>query len=810
MSGGPRVLSAHCDIRRYPAADIPARGQEIQAKANETVWQTSCPLFVKTMGAAAEGKRIRIRGTVQGVGFRPWVYRIAIASGVRGRVRNDSSGVTIDAFGDERALDDFEHALHLSPPPAARIAEFNTIDIPDEPVPGFVIEHSAPTPERRVSIPPDLATCDDCVRDILDPSNRRYRYAFTNCTNCGPRFTIATDAPYDRAVTTMAPFEMCAPCRQEYEDVLDRRFHAQPTACPVCGPQLRVVRLEPDTARRTSIDPIDEAAHALADGLIVAVKGIGGFHLACDATSESAVRRLRARKHRDEKPLAVMVRTIEAAESLAHLSLFHRELLQSVERPIVLAERRAGSALAPSIAPRNRQIGLMLPYSPLHHLLLADVQRPLVMTSGNLSDEPIAFTNDDAVKRLGGIADIILVHDRAIHTRCDDSVAAVVAGAPLLMRRSRGYVPRAVRLPQRVAGPVLATGALLKNTFCLASADQAFLGPHIGDLENLETFDSYTEAIERFQRFVDIRPELVACDMHPDYMSTQYAASRSEPVIQVQHHHAHVVAVMAEHGVTGPAIGLAYDGTGFGTDGTSWGGEVLLATPSRFERLATFRALALAGGDRAVREPWRVAVALLLDAFDGVLPPTCDRLMRSVTESERHALAHLITHDVQVSRARGVGRYFDGFGALFLDRRRSAYEGQVALEWNQVALVGVRRSYPFDLDDRRDPLEIDLRPATRAAVHDALDGVDVGEIAAAFHNTLAAATAAVVARASARVGRLPVVASGGCFQNARLAESVRTALGGFDVRLHSQVPPGDGGIALGQAVVADAVASGRT
>ena len=770
------------------------------------------------MGTVAVGKRIRIRGTVQGVGFRPWVYRVAVQSGVRGRVRNDSSGVTIDAFGDSGTLDAFEHALHSSHPPAARIAEFDTVAIPSEPVDGFVIEHSEPAVERRVSIPPDLATCDDCVRDIFDPANRRYRYAFTNCTNCGPRFTIATDAPYDRAATTMAPFEMCGPCRHEYEDVLDRRFHAQPTACPTCGPTLEVIRLTtpvvgskdptPRTVGGATTDPIAEAAQAIADGLIVAVKGIGGFHLACDATSEAAVQRLRARKHRDEKPLAVMVRTIEDAEALADLRPVHHRMLLSAERPIVLANRRADSPLAPSIAPRNRRVGLMLPYSPLHHLLLADVGRPLVMTSGNVSDEPIAFANDDAVKRLGGIADLVVVHDREIHTRCDDSVATVVAGAPLIIRRSRGYVPRAIALRTPVDRAVLATGALLKNTFCLAAGTQAFPGPHIGDLENLETYVAFASAIDRFQRFVDIRPELVACDMHPDYMSTLYAETRGEKVVRVQHHHAHVVSAMAEHGLTGPVIGIAYDGTGFGTDGTSWGGEVLLATPVSFERLATFRSIALVGGDRAVREPWRIAVALLLDAFDGVLPPVTERLMRAVGGSERETMASLVLKSVQVSRARGVGRYFDGFGALFLDRRRAAFEGQVALEWNQVAEPAHTRSYPFDIDERCAPIEVDLRPTLRAAVAEAERGVRAGEIAAVFHNTLAVATAAVVARAAMRVGRLPVVASGGCFQNARLAESVRKALTAFDVRLHSQVPPGDGGIALGQAVVANAVATG--
>ena len=758
------------------------------------------------MASAAEGRRIRISGTVQGVGFRPWVYRTAVASGVTGRVWNDPAGVTIEAFGSQATLRAFEQALRGPLPPAAHIDDIRETEIPLEPSAAFSIVRSASAAEHQVSIPPDLATCAACVEDIFDPSNRRYRYAFTNCTNCGPRFTIATDAPYDRAATTMAPFEMCAACRREYEDVGDRRFHAQPVACPACGPALSIVRCGAPTESEPGghADVIAEAAHALRHGLIVAVKGIGGFHLACDATSEDAVSRLRARKHREEKPLAVMVRSLEDAALYAHLSDVHREMLQSPERPIVLVEKRPGTALAPSLAPGNRQIGLMLPYSPLHHLLLADAGCPLVMTSGNRSDEPIAFTNDDAVARLGGIADLIVVHNRDIHTRCDDSVATVVAGAPMLIRRSRGYVPRAITLRHAVGRPVLATGAALKNTFCLAAGTQAFLGPHIGDLENLETYDSYVTAIERFQRFVDIRPEFVACDAHPDYLSTMYAEGLGRPLIRVQHHHAHVVSAMAEHGLQGPVIGLAYDGTGYGFDETVWGGEVMLVTPASFVRLATFRPLSLVGGDAAVHEPWRAALALVLDAFDGVLPDDVLTMLASVPEAEMQRMASLVRAGVQVSRARGVGRYFDAFGALFLNRRRAAFEGQIALAWNQVANPDVSRTYPFDLHELEEPCEIDLRPAVRAAVADFRSGTTAGYIAAAFHNTLASATAATVRSAALRAGTVPVVASGGCFLNARLAESVRAALSDFDVRLHAHVPPGDGGIALGQAVVADA------
>jgi hydrogenase maturation protein HypF len=760
--------------------------------------------------AAVEGRRIRIQGIVQGVGFRPWVYRTAVGAGVTGRVLNDSSGVTIDAFADHHTLDRFEASLHASPPPAARITAFVTSAIAPEALTRFVIVSSERGEERQVSIPPELATCDECVAEIFDPSSRRFRYAFTNCTNCGPRFTIATDVPYDRPATTMAPFVMCEACRREYEDVGDRRFHAQPIACPACGPTLTLHTS--DGAAVPVPDPIERAAAELNYGRIVALKGLGGFHLACDATSPQALAVLRGRKRRDQKPFAVMVRTLADAEALAVLDDEERRLLLSPERPIVLAPKRPGAALAPEVAPRNEWVGVMLPYTPLHHLLLADAGRPLVMTSGNLSAEPIAYQNDEAVTRLRGIADFFLLHDRNIETRCDDSVALVVAGRPTVIRRSRGYVPRSVSLSTPVAQPVLACGALLKNTFCIASGEHAFLGPHIGDLENLETYLSYTTAVQKLERFLQVRPAVVACDLHPDYLSSAYARSRPEPVkVAVQHHHAHVVAAMAEHHLDGPVIGLAYDGTGYGTDGTSWGGELLVDTAAEFTRDSTFRPLPLAGGDLAVREPWRIALALIIDAFGADPPAQVLRLFDHIPSRELAFVRKLIVRGLQSPLAHGVGRYFDAFGALFLQRRVAAYEGQVALEWNQAADPDVRAALPFDLDEQAAPCQLDLRPAIRAAVFDWAHGEAPSTIAAMFHNTLAAATTLLVRRAAARVGRLTVVASGGCFQNARLAESIRDALvPEFDVRLHEQVPPGDGGIALGQAVAADAMMRTRT
>ena len=565
------------------------------------------------------GRRIDIRGIVQGVGFRPWVFRLAGVHGLGGWVRNDARGVTIEAFGPPPALDAFVAALQRTPPPAAHIDELIAVPIAWRPAAAFDIVASAPSTNRRVSIPADLATCTDCLREIRDPADRRYGYPFTNCTNCGPRFTIAADIPYDRPNTTMAPFVMCPACQAEYGSPSDRRFHAQPNACPACGPRLWLAG--PDGREIAGPDPIAAAAEAVSRGLVLAVKGLGGFHLACDATNPDAVALLRARKRRDEKPFAVMAVDLAEAETLALLDDEERRLLLSVERPIVLARRRAPAPIADGVAPGNPLVGLLLPYTPLHHLLLEVVRRPLVMTSGNLSDEPLAYRNEEAIARLAGVANRFLLHDRDIDTRCDDSVARVVAGAPMVLRRSRGYVPRGIPAHGCFAEPVLACGALLKNTFCFGAGGTAYLGPHIGDLENLETFDAYEHAIGRMERFLGVRPAIIAHDLHPDYLSTRYANSRPEtPKVGVQHHHAHVCAAMAEHGLGGPVIGVAYDGTGLGTDGAAWGGEILVADYTRVARVATFRPIRLAGGDRAIRQVWRQAVALLDDAFGGEGP----------------------------------------------------------------------------------------------------------------------------------------------------------------------------------------------
>ena len=742
---------------------------------------------------------------MQGVGFRPWIFRLAHETGIAGQVSNDSRGVTIEAFGSDEALEDFVRGIRASPPPAADIRELDCLAIPHEPRREFVIVQSRPTPGLEVSIPPDLATCEDCRREVFDPRDRRHRYPFTNCTNCGPRFTIASQVPYDRPATTMAPFRMCAACQREYDDPRDRRFHAQPNACPACGPALTAVA--PSGERLGWPDPIQASARALAAGMIVAIKGLGGFHLACDATSPEAVRRLRRRKHRDEKPLAVMVKDAAEAEVLAWLTPLERGLLDSPERPIVLARRRAATRLAPEVAPGNPLVGLLLPYTPLHHLLLAEAGRPLVMTSGNLSDEPIATTNAEALEKLAGVADVFLLHDREIESRCDDSVVREIAGGPTVLRRSRGYVPRSFAMTRAFDRPVLACGAQLKNTFCIGTGRAAYLGPHIGDLETLETVAAFEAAVERFERFLEVSPEVVAHDLHPLYASTAYALGRRGRKIAVQHHHAHVASAMAEHGLPGPVIGVAYDGTGYGTDGTSWGGEVLHAGLTGFERLATFRPIALAGGDLAIRQVWRVALAALEDAFEGAPPLERLALFWQADPGQVAFVRQMLRERVHAPLARGVGRWFDAFGALGVARAEARYEGQVALEWNLVADPVERGAYEWAIDRSRPQPEIDLRPSLRAAVGDLLAGRGAPLVSARFHNTLAEATASLVAEARQRAGDLPIVLTGGCFQNALLAERVLERLGPHArVFLHRRVPPGDGGIALGQAVIASAIA----
>ncbi|MGH3438849.1 MAG: carbamoyltransferase HypF, partial [Sciscionella sp.] len=572
---------------------------------------------------------VRVTGVVQGVGYRPFVHALATRYRLAGQVGNDTAGVFIDAEGPSGAIDGFLTALRSEAPPLAEVERVTVRRSSPSGHTGFIIAASDAGGERTTLVSADSATCADCLTELADPTDRRYRYPFINCTNCGPRFTIVRDVPYDRPLTTMAGFTMCPPCAREYHDPTDRRFHAQPVCCPECGPRMELL-----DARREVLDgeAIAAAARLLREGKVLAVKGLGGYHLAVDAGDEAAAAALRARKHREDKPFAVMAATVAAARELAAIDASAAELLTSRHRPIVLLARRPDAAVAASVAPGNRELGVMLPYTPLHHLLLAAVGRPIVLTSGNVSDEPIAFRDGDAFERLLGIADAFLTHDRAIHIRTDDSVARSWRGNPMLLRRSRGYVPEPVSLPMPFQRQVLACGAELKNTFCLGKDRHAFISHHVGDLENYETLRSFTDGIAHFQRLFEIEPSVLAHDLHPDYLSTKYALERSldndVDLVGVQHHHAHIASCLADNAEEGPVIGVAFDGTGFGTDGTVWGGEFLLAELSGFRRLAHLVPVPLPGGATAIRQPWRMAVSYLDAAFDGRPPARLDVLRR--------------------------------------------------------------------------------------------------------------------------------------------------------------------------------------
>lgn len=757
------------------------------------------------MDVLSSGRRIAVQGTVQGVGFRPWVYRLAHELELTGSVKNGPEGVIIDAFGAAASLDQLLRRLKTELPAAARIEHLDWEALKAPAPERFQILHSELTGVARASIPADLAMCEACREEINDPTARRFQYPFTNCTHCGPRFSIATSIPYDRPRTTLKDFPLCEACRREYEDPHDRRFHAQPIACPVCGPRLSW--LDGSGTRVETGDPLKWAAGLLESDAIVAVRGLGGFHLACDATSQVAVDELRRRKRRDEKPLAVMVPELTTAAALAELTAAEFALLASPARPIVLVTARQPCALAPSIAPGSRQLGLFLPYTPLHELLLARVKRPLVMTSGNVSDEPMAVENDEAVARLRGIADGFLVHDRPIATRTDDSVVRVVNAAPMLLRRARGFVPQAIASPLPFTEPVLAVGGQLKNTFCIGAHSQVTLGPHVGDLDELSTFQGFEVMVQRLEQFLEVKPEVIAHDLHPDYQSTHYAKLRGARVlVPVQHHHAHVAAVMAEHGLEGPVLGVAFDGTGLGTDGAAWGGEFLLADYGGFDRLATLRPMPLVGGERAIRDAWRVTLAVLDDAFDGDPPLERLPLFEQLTQRDVLNVRQLLRTGFQVTPAHGGGRAFDAAAALLLARPRANFEAQLAMALEQTA-AGEAEPWPFELQ-RVAPWQLDLRPMWRAMVADLLAGVPTPVLAARFHATLGAGLAAMVRALLAREGAFPVVLAGGCFANARLVDEVVRRLTGLEVFLPGRVPPGDGGLALGQAVVAAARISG--
>jgi hydrogenase maturation protein HypF len=744
---------------------------------------------------------IGITGIVQGIGFRPFIYNLAQKHLIRGWVLNNEKGVLIDAESEDGNLDRFTQDIPKLAPPLARIESFDVKYLEPLGYSTFEIRKSEEAQEKFTLISPDVATCDQCLSELFSSQNFRYRYPFINCTLCGPRFTIIQDIPYDRHQTTMAPFVMCPVCQKEYEDPSDRRFHAQPNACPACGPSLR---LEDREGKEIPGDPMVNTLDLLAKGKIVAIKGLGGFHLACDAKNQEVVSSLRSRKFREDKPFAVMCRNMEEVKEHCEVNEAEERLLQSIERPIVILKRRKNSPVAHAVAPYQDTLGVMLPYSPLHHLLLNGPLKVLVMTSGNISDEPIAYKNGEALKRLSDIADYFLFHNREIYMRCDDSVTRIFEKKPYILRRSRGYVP----FPVKVSFPlemILACGGELKNTFCLTRGQYAFMSHHVGDLENLETLASFEEGIEHFKRLFYIEPKAVAYDLHPDYLSTQYALSISDiPRIGVQHHHAHIVSAMAENGLEGDAIGVALDGTGFGSDHTIWGGEWIKANLRDFDRLAHLKKVPMPGGSMAIKEPWRMGMVYLSDAFGDETTKLKVDLMRRIDFEKWDILKRTIEKKINTPWTSSMGRLFDAVSSLLSIRDEVRYEGQAAIELEMIADRGVKEEYPFNIHKDEKPMVVDPTETIRGAVRDLIDRVPPSKISGKFHRTMARLIieSCETIRSNEKLNR--VVLSGGVFQNIFLLSLVTEGLrrSGFDVYTHHIVPTNDGGISLGQAVIA--------
>jgi hydrogenase maturation protein HypF len=733
-------------------------------------------------------KRLHIRGTVQGVGFRPFIYRLATDLHLTGHVLNISGGVIAEIEGPEPMLASFLHRLRKEAPPLSEIEHIETEDQPPVGDATFTIHHSESDASQFAMVPADIGTCDECYADFTDPSNRRYRYAFTNCTNCGPRYSIIQDIPYDRPNTTMSVFPMCSDCLREYEDPSNRRFHAQPNACPACGPSLT--------------EPIEEIRRRLHAGEILAIKGLGGFHLACDALNHAAVRRLRDGKRRSDKAFALMVRDVAWARRIASVNPTDARALLDPRRPIVLMPRRPDAAISSAVAPGNNTVGIMLPYTPLHYLLFGDAPdgppefAALVMTSGNLAEEPIVSSNPEA-SRLENLADHFVLHNRDIQTRVDDSVLRTFEGRERLIRRSRGYAPQPIDLGRPVH-ELLAVGGELKNTFCLTKGNYAILSQHIGDLENLETLRFFEETLAHMKRFFRVAPRAVAYDLHPGYLSTRFALEMPDlEKIGVQHHHAHIASCMAENHVREKVIGVAFDGTGYGTDGKIWGGEFLLCDYSGFERRAHFKSVPLAGGDAAIRHPWRIALGYLYEAFGREIPD----LFPSIPPSSLRVVRQAIEQRINTVDTSSCGRLFDAVSAIAGVRLDVNYEGQAAIELEMQSADGVEGAYPLEIDAE---LEIDTRPIIRAVVADVLARVGAPVIAAKFHNTIANVVVEIARRIRSTDHVNRVALTGGTFQNVRLLSQSVALLraAGFEVLLHAAVPANDGGLALGQAAIA--------
>ena len=743
-------------------------------------------------------KQVKVNGTVQGVGFRPFIYQLAQRLKVLGWVQNTSDGVIIEIEADENTLDSFIKAIKTDAPIAAEVDSIETIELPSINYTDFVIKPSPAGTDTKTTIPPDMSICPDCLNDITDPNNRRYAYPFTNCTNCGPRFTITKGIPYDRPQTTMAEFIMCPDCKAEYENPLDRRFHAQPNACPICGPHLKLSGFDnTDDAQITS-----KTAELLWAGKIIAIKGLGGYHLACDARNSEAVSTLRERKGRIGKPFAIMCSDIEEVNSICEVSKEAEKLLNSIQHPIVLLPRKENSGISESCAPAQTKLGIMLPYTPMHHLLLKESPKSLVMTSGNLSEEPIAHIDEDAVKRLSHIADYILSHNRPIYVPCDDSVVRIIDDKPLIIRRARGYVPQVIHLSKKLP-QVLALGSDLKNTFCITKDKNALISQHIGDLENVSTIEHYKHNIDHFCKFFTAKPEVIACDMHPDYFSTKTAADFPNlPVVSVQHHHAHTASCMAENGLDGNVIGISFDGTGYGTDGKIWGSEFMIASYKEFERFAHLEYIPIPGGERAIKYPGRMALSYLLNTFGKDLTNIDIEKLTGLDESEITAVEFQVNKAINAPFTSSMGRLFDSVSALLGICREVTYEGQAAIELESIA-IDVDDSYDYEINEGK-PSIISVSKMIEQIMEDLEKGVDKPYIAGKFHNTIANIVLNISIRIREATGLSSAVLSGGVFQNEILLKHVSKLLEEkqFEVFIHSKVPTNDGGISLGQAVIA--------
>jgi len=768
------------------------------------------------MTAALRARRaVEVRGIVQGVGYRPFIYALAQKHSLCGWVRNDGDGVQVEVEGAPDDLDLFLAALGDEAPPLAVVTSTAWRPLPPQGGRGFHIKESDDGTSRDALVSPDVATCAACLAELFTPDDRRYRYPFITCTHCGPRFTITLAVPYDRARTTMAGFLMCPACRREYEDPADRRFHAQPNACPACGPRVRLVDAAGHELLRAHEDPIRQAAQLLGEGAILALKGLGGYHLACDPCDATAVGRLRQRKARYDRPFALMAQDVRQARALCHVGVLEEALLTSSARPIVLLQRRPDDRLPGEIAPRQRTLGVMLAYTPLHHLLLHDTHGPLVMTSGNRSDEPISYQDEEALAQLGSLADAFLVHDRPIHVRCDDSVTQILGGAPYPVRRSRGAAPAPLHLGEGVGQHTLACGGELKNTFCLARDQQAFLSHHVGDLRNYETYRSFQEGILHYGRLFAIHPRLVAYDLHPAYLSTQYARALEEeglPAVGVQHHHAHIASCLADNERPGAerVIGVALDGTGYGADGALWGGEFFLGSlEGGFTRQGHLAYTPLPGGEAAIRQPWRMALAYLLGVWgeEDVLRLPLG-LVREAGERNVRLVARLIERGLNTPLTSSAGRLFDAIAALLglPGAGRISYEGQAAVELELAARnVTQTEGYPVGLRTEGDGWIVETGDLISAIVDDLRRVRSTAEIAGRFHRTMAEIVAAGCRRVREQAQVSAVALSGGTWQNRLLMELATDVLtqDGFTVYRHRRVPPNDGGIALGQVVLAD-------